>query len=191
MEARIVLLSVTLTTVLILSWIYINAIQDSSFDRKTGFTISAVIDSPERQLVMLVAVVILAFCLSTALYETGRYRVSSTVPLFGLFAITLVFATLLTRLSWMASVHYGLAFCAFFFIFLTGVAMASFSHYRVTALILAVISGLIFVPAIVVRISTKQYVRIEIGRDFNGNWGGGVFGVLLNCRLSVHSSTES
>lgn len=133
-----------------LVWVYINALLDPAMDIKyNGFTVSAVADDSERQLIVLMIIVLMAYVVATLLFESGKNKASDFVPGLGLVFVLALFGTLLCRLSWSPWVHYGFAALTFFVLFLLCVAMSPHASFPILCFALSALVALGFIPAIV------------------------------------------
>jgi hypothetical protein len=109
---------------ILLSYVHVFVDDNVTFER-IGFTISAVSDSPERQLVALLMVALLSYVVTSMMYATQRTRQSPVISALGLGTCMLLFGTLLTRLSINSTAHYTLAACTFMGLLMLMVAMTN------------------------------------------------------------------
>jgi hypothetical protein len=128
-----------------------------------GFTMSAVSDSPERQLLALLMVALFAYMISSLMYATKRTNESPVVSGLGLLACMLIFGTFLTRLSANATTHQTLAALTFLTLLLLTLAMTQeiylrkestrWQRYVTSMMTLGLIVG--YITMIVVRFTHK------------------------------------
>jgi hypothetical protein len=142
---------------------YFHALMDESvtFDR-IGFTISAVSDSPERQLVALLMVSLFSFIVMSMMHV--KQRTGDVVSNFTLILCMTLFGTILTRLSSSPTLHNTLAACTFLCLLVLMVAMTHEIYarpeaptvQRAVAVILTVALVLLYVALIMARFSAPK-----------------------------------
>jgi hypothetical protein len=153
MDAYVLVTTVTVLSVVYLLWIYLHAILDSTELLKSGgMTLSNATDDPDRQLMVLLIVILGAFAWTTLLYETGKFRTSQAVNWFGLLTISLLVCTLLTRISFAPNTHYFLAGCLAISIVGFSVSLATNSAYKYVSFAIVAMLGIVFTPVILYRI---------------------------------------
>lgn len=104
---------------------YLHAIVDPTVSFKTiGYTLSAVSDSPERQLLGLLVTAVMAFVLAAVMYGSRKTQIYPTSTGLGLLTVMLIFGTLLTRVSTNPFMHNFLAAATLFTILLLMIAMS-------------------------------------------------------------------
>ena len=104
---------------------YLHTARDPSVEFKDiGYSISAVSDSPERQLLTLLLVTVFAYITAGLMYGTGRNLSDPAVSLLGLGLCMTLFGTILTRASANPRVHYFLAAMTMALLLAAMVAMA-------------------------------------------------------------------
>ncbi len=145
-----------------LTYAHVIVDENVSFE-SIGFTMSAVSDSPERQLLALLMVSLFAYMISSLMYATKRTSESPVVSGLGLLACMLIFGTFLTRLSANATAHYTLAALTFLTLLLLTLAMTEeiylradstqFQRFSTSFLTFALIVG--YIAVIVMRFTHK------------------------------------
>lgn len=157
MKPSFVVVVLWIVSFLYVSLIYLHAFFDASVDfRQHGLTVSGATDDPERQLVALVIVLLVAYTVLNLFFDNGLYAVSQIVTLFLVLLFVGVFGTLLTRVSWWSTIHYVFAVATFVSVVAMVVSMAPHCEPRAVALFNAVVVSVIFFPAIQVRIASGQ-----------------------------------
>lgn len=172
MKPSFVVVVLWVVSFLYVSVIYLHAFFDSSVDfRQHGLTVSGATDDPERQLVALVIVLLVAYTVLNLFFDNGLYSVSPLVTVCIILMFVGVFATLLTRVSWWSTLHYCFAVGAFAFTVAMVISMAPYCEPRAVALLNAIIVSLVFFPAVQVRISSGQtsimFDRVMAGAEFS------------------------
>lgn len=157
MKPSFVVVVLWVISFLYVSVIYLHAFFDASVDfRQHGLTISGATDDPERQLVALVIVLLIAYTVLNLFFDNGLYAVSYVVSLFMILMFVGVFGTLLTRVSWWSTMHYVFAVGAFICVVAMVVSMTPYCEPRAVGLLNAIVVSVIFFPAIQVRIASGR-----------------------------------
>jgi hypothetical protein len=155
--------------IIYLAWVYVNALFDPAIElHSNNFTISAVADDSERQLIVLIIVLLMSFVTSTMLYESGKNNVSNVVPVIGLLFLIFLYSTILVRITYAPLVHYLFAGSTFLFMLLLCVAMAPHTSLPIVSYVLSAVSFITFFPVAInltshqssVWIATAEFVSI-------------------------------
>lgn len=149
-------------SIIYLGWVYLNALFDPAIDLNSlNLTISTVSDDSERQLVVLIIVLLISFVTSTLLFESGKYNNSNLVPILGLFFVVFLYATILVRLTYSPTIHYLLAGGTFLFMLLLSVAMSPHTANPFLSYCLSALAMLSFVPVALSGLSSKWIATAE------------------------------
>lgn len=141
--------------------IYLHAFFDKSFTTSTNLTISGQTDDPERQLVAILVVSMMAYTVTNLFFDNGLHNVSNLVTVFLILMFVLLFGTILVRLSWSPSLHLMLAGLTFFAIVGLVIALAPHTKPYYVSMTIVFIVVLVFLPALQVRLNQGPSVAMD------------------------------